>query len=150
MGAAPSPWNTLYLMCHIALLLLKFIAFRVLDSVVNYDQSKRVMKVDGFDRSKSWEAGNVDISISSKKIKLCSLRIIRNTMLFIFQIEMFSFSSISGDYISLQAPCQIFVNRSAWHGRPISRSLASNVQIHFIYIASNTVTSHSLRGIREK
>jgi hypothetical protein len=31
------------------------------------------------------------------------------------------------DYMSFQAPRQIFVDRSAWLGRPISRSVASDV-----------------------
>jgi hypothetical protein len=84
-------------------MLLIFITFCVLNSIVNYNQSKRVMKVDGINGSKFWQGRNVDISISSKKIKLCSLGIIRNTMLFRFQIEMFSSSLISRDYISLQA-----------------------------------------------
>jgi hypothetical protein len=37
---------------------------------MNYDQSRRVIKVDGFDRSKFWEGRNVNISFSSKKIKI--------------------------------------------------------------------------------
>jgi hypothetical protein len=45
-----------------------------------------------------------------------------------------SFSSISRNYVSLQAPCQIFVNWSAWLESLISRSLASDVQIHCIYL----------------
>jgi hypothetical protein len=53
-------------------------------------------------------------------------------MLFIFQIEMFSFSSISGDVISLQALCQIFVDRPAWLESSIPRPLASDIHIHFI------------------
>jgi hypothetical protein len=37
---------------------------------MSYDQSTRAIKGDGFDRSKFWEGRNVDISISSKKIKI--------------------------------------------------------------------------------
>jgi hypothetical protein len=66
------------------------------------------------------------------------MRIIRNTMLFIFQIEMLSFSFISRDYISLQAPCQIFVDPPAWLESSIPSSLASDVQIHFIYLMCHT------------
>jgi hypothetical protein len=66
------------------------------------------------------------------------MRIICNTMLFIFEIEIFLFSVISRDHIALQAPCQIFVDRPAWLESPISRSLAYDVQIHFIYLTSHT------------
>jgi hypothetical protein len=59
-------------------------------------------------------------------------------MLFIFETEIVSFSSISRHYTSLQASCQIFVDRPALLGRPISRSLASDVQIHFIYPMCHT------------
>jgi hypothetical protein len=55
-------------------------------------------------------------------------------MLFIFQIEIVSFSSISRDHIYLQAPCQIFVNWSVPFESSISRSLASDIQIHLIYL----------------
>jgi hypothetical protein len=58
------------LICHTALLLLIFIPFRDLDRIMSYDQSKRVIKVDTFDRSKFWEGRNVNIAISSKKIKI--------------------------------------------------------------------------------
>jgi hypothetical protein len=128
----------IYLMCHTALLLLIFITFCVLNNIVSYDQSKRVIKVDEFDHSRFWEGRNVDILIFSKKIKLCSQDIIRSTTLFIFQIEMFLFASISKDYISLQTPRQIFVNRPAWLGLLISHSLASDVQIHFIGMMCHT------------
>jgi hypothetical protein len=51
---------------------------------------------------------------------------------------MFLFSSISRDYISLQAPCQIFVDQSAWLESSILHSLGFDVQIHFIYLTSQT------------
>jgi hypothetical protein len=70
--------------------------------------------------------------------QLCSLGIIRNTLWFIFQIEMFSFSSISRDYISLQEPSQIFVDRPAWLESPISHSVNSDVEIYFIYLMFHT------------
>jgi hypothetical protein len=81
--------------------------------------------------------GKVEMSISRflrRKSKPCSVGIIHNTMLFIFKIEVFSFSSISRDYISSQAPCQIFIDWSGWLGRPISRSLVSDIQIHLRYL----------------
>jgi hypothetical protein len=59
-------------------------------------------------------------------------------MLFIFQMEILLFSSIYRDYMSLQAPCLIFVNRSGWLELSLPRSLASDVQIHFIYLTSHT------------
>jgi hypothetical protein len=48
-----------------------------------------------------------------------------------------SFSSISRDHISLQATCQIVVDRSAWLGQPICCSLVSDVQIHFVCLMSH-------------
>jgi hypothetical protein len=69
-----------------------------------------------------------------RKSRLCSLGIIRNTVLFIFPIEMFSFSSISRDYMPLQVPCHMVVDWSAWFESSIPRSLESDVQIHFIYL----------------
>jgi hypothetical protein len=56
-------------MFHTALLFLIFMPFRVLDSIRSHGRSKRVMEVGGFDRSKSWGSQDVDILISSKKIK---------------------------------------------------------------------------------
>jgi hypothetical protein len=53
--------------------------------------------------------------------------------------KMCSFSSISKDYMSLQASCQIFVDRPASLGSSISRSLASDVQIHFVSLIFHTV-----------
>jgi hypothetical protein len=97
----------LSLTSHIALSLLIFITFCVLNRIMSYDQSKSTdLIVQNFEK--------VEMSISRflrRKSKLCSLEIICNTMLFIFEIEIVLFSSISRDYISLQAPCQIFVDR---------------------------------------
>jgi hypothetical protein len=45
---------------------------------------------------------------------------------------MFSFSSISRDDISLQAPCQILVDGAAWFESSISYAVNSDVAIHFI------------------
>jgi hypothetical protein len=85
-----------------------------------------------------------------RKSKLCSLWIIYNTVLFIFEIEMFLFSSIPRDYISLQAPCQIFVSRAAWLESLIPRSFASDVQIHFIRLNRISCSSfrHRLKGFQ--
>jgi hypothetical protein len=60
----------IYLTCHISLTLLIFITFCALDNVVTYRRSKRVIKVGAFDRSNFGQWGNVDILISSKKIKI--------------------------------------------------------------------------------
>jgi hypothetical protein len=84
--------------------------------------------------------GKVEMSISRfLRRKLCFMGIIRNTMLFIFQMEMFSLFSISRDYISLQAPCEIFVDRAAWLESPVSHSVNSDVQIHAISLMFHTV-----------
>jgi hypothetical protein len=60
--------DSVYLTCHTVHLLLTVIAFRVLDSITSYGQSKRVIKFDEFDQSKSWESKNNDAAISLKKI----------------------------------------------------------------------------------
>jgi NAD kinase len=57
-------------MYHTELLLLIFIAFRVPDRVVNCGQSKRVIQIDEFERLNCWEGRDIDISISSKKVKI--------------------------------------------------------------------------------
>jgi hypothetical protein len=49
---------------------------------------------------------------------------------------MFSISFICKEYISLQAPCQIFIGRSGRLGWPVPCSLISDIQIHFIHLAS--------------
>jgi hypothetical protein len=86
-----------------------------------------------------------------RKSKLYSILIIRNTMLLIFEISMFSFSSKFRDHISLQAPTQIFVNRSTWLESPISYRVNSIVQTHFISLTSQSIflpfTFISLRKI---
>jgi hypothetical protein len=81
---------------------------------------------------------NFSCSLMKSKIKLCSLGIIRSPMLFTSETETISRSSISRDYISLQALCQIFVNRPARLESSISRSLASDCHIHFIYLICHT------------
>jgi hypothetical protein len=53
---------------------------------MSYDLSKHGIKVNDFDRLNFWEGRDVDVSISSKKIKFMLLEIIRNNLLFIFQI----------------------------------------------------------------
>jgi hypothetical protein len=60
----------IYLMCYTALFPLVFIAFCILDSTVSYGRSKRAITVDWFVRLNFWEGRNVDISISSKIIKI--------------------------------------------------------------------------------
>jgi hypothetical protein len=44
--------NSTYLTCHIVLLLLTSINFRVLDSIMSYGRSKGVIKSNEFDHSK--------------------------------------------------------------------------------------------------
>jgi hypothetical protein len=46
---------------------------------------------------------------------------------------------MSNDYVSLQAPCKIFVDRSVWFGQLITRSLAYDFHSDFIYQAEYTV-----------
>jgi hypothetical protein len=52
--------KSIHAMCHTSLLLLTSIAFRLLDSVMSYDRSKLVNKVDEFDYSKFCEDRNLD------------------------------------------------------------------------------------------
>jgi hypothetical protein len=72
------------------------------------------------------------------KIKLCSLGIICNTMLFVWEREMFLLSSISRDCTSVQGPCQVFVDRSVRFESSITHFLASDIQIHFIHLMCHT------------
>jgi hypothetical protein len=51
---------------------------------------------------------------------------------------MFSFSSISRDYIFVQALCRIFADRLARIESPISFSVNPVVQLHFIYLMSQS------------
>jgi hypothetical protein len=60
--------DSIYLMRHLALLLLNSIAFPVLDSIMSYGRSKRVIDVDEFERPIFLDSRNVEISISSRKI----------------------------------------------------------------------------------
>jgi hypothetical protein len=53
------------------------------------------------------------------------------------QNQIFYHSFILKDYISLQAPCQIFVDRSAPFRQPISHSQCSDIHIHLIYPTHN-------------
>jgi hypothetical protein len=116
----------IYLTFQTTVFVLIFITVCVLNSIVNYGRSERVIKVGGFDLFHFLEGRNVDISIFSKKIKWYSLGIIHNITLFRFQ-KMFSLPCTSRDYISLQAPCQIVFNWSVRFESSISRSLASDV-----------------------
>jgi hypothetical protein len=52
--------------------------------------------------------------------------------------ERSSISSISRDYISLQAPCQIFINEFIWLEASISRSVDYNARSHSIYMTCRT------------
>jgi hypothetical protein len=75
---------------------------------VSSGRSKRVIEVDGFDRSKFWEDRDVDISISSMKIKIIlpgnhsqrPVVYIRNINVFIFFHiqELPSFTNTLSDF----------------------------------------------------
>jgi hypothetical protein len=106
----------------------------------NYSKEKLFLQQD-FDASGRRGHLTLDCQIYPVlwwKSKLCSLGIIRNTVLFIFQIEMFSFSSRSRDYISFRVPCQILTDRPACIESSVPCSLVSDVQIHFIYRMCHT------------
>jgi hypothetical protein len=114
-------------------------ASRVLHSIVSYGPSKRVIKADGFGRSKPWEGRDVDISISSKKIKIMlSGNYSQHQIVYIRNLNIL-FSSMSGDYISLQAPGQIFVHHLARLGWPISGSLVSDGCGDLIHLTCHNV-----------
>jgi hypothetical protein len=92
----------LYLTFHTALLLLLFIfiTFRALDSIMSYGRSKHVIKVNDFDRSNFWEGWDVDISISSKKIKIVlSGNYSKYPVVYIPNINVFVFFHIQGLHI---------------------------------------------------
>jgi hypothetical protein len=90
----------IYLMCHTALLLLIFMSFRVLNSILRDGRSKRVMKFDGFDHSKFWEGKDVDISTSLKKTKIMfSGTYSKHHVVYIPNINVFVFFYIQGLYI---------------------------------------------------
>jgi hypothetical protein len=59
-----------YPRCHAALLSAIFAALRILDSIMSYGHFKYVIELDEFECSKFGENGNVNISISSMKIKI--------------------------------------------------------------------------------
>jgi hypothetical protein len=105
-----------HLMSHGALLPLIFTAFRLLDSIMSYGRSRSVIKFDKFDQSKLWESKNVEISISSKKITVLLPGNCLQQRVVSFLKQTFSVPFMSMDYISLQAPCQIFVDRSLRFG----------------------------------
>jgi hypothetical protein len=52
---------------------------------------------------------------------------------------MFLIFPMSRDYISLQAPCQVCIDRLTRLEPPISRSLVSDFQTHLILLRSHTV-----------
>jgi hypothetical protein len=52
--------------------------------------------------------------------------------------QSFSISFISNDCISLQASCQIFADRSAPFGQPISHSLGHAIHIYLISLTYHT------------
>jgi hypothetical protein len=91
----------LYLMSHTALLWFIFIDFRVLDSIMSYGRSKHVFKVNDFDRSIFWKGRDVNISISSKKIKIMLHgNYSKHFVVYILNINVFVFFHIQGLHTS--------------------------------------------------
>jgi hypothetical protein len=91
----------IYLTSHTALLLFIFIAFRVLDSIMSYGQSKHVIKVNGFNRSNFWESRDINIAASSKKIKIMLHgNYSKYLVAYIPNINVFVFFHIQGLHIS--------------------------------------------------
>jgi hypothetical protein len=62
--------NVIYLTYNISFLLVTLWWFDGLHIVTSYDHSKIMIELNEFDRSKTWENSNVNISISSMKIKI--------------------------------------------------------------------------------
>jgi hypothetical protein len=81
----------MYLGCHTSLLPFIFMVFRIVVIQLNYGRPKYVIKLSEFDHSQFWESRNVNRSISSTKLQLCSLSIICNTMSFIAKFTYFCF-----------------------------------------------------------
>jgi hypothetical protein len=75
------------------MLALIFIGFRFLDNIISYVRSKCVIEMNVFERHDFWESRNVEISISSVKLKLYSLGIICNALLFVLKFIYFWFLS---------------------------------------------------------
>jgi hypothetical protein len=129
----------IYLTSHTALLWFIFITFRVLDSIMTYGRSKHMMKVDEFDRSNFWEGRDINISIFSKKIQLCSMELFETPCCLYSKSKCFRFLPYSEGYISLQAPFQIVVRHLARVGWPVSRSLVFDVCADWIHLTCHNV-----------
>jgi hypothetical protein len=102
-------------------------------------RSKCMIDRNEFDCSKFWETRNVNISISAMTITVVlSMNCLKNHVVYI-QKEIFAITFISMDYISLQAGCQIFVDRSAGFGQLVTCFLVHYFHSDFIYRASHIV-----------
>jgi hypothetical protein len=78
---------------------------------MSYGRSKPVMKFDGFGRSTIWEGRNVDISISSKKIKIMLHgNYLKHLVVSIPNIKIFVFFHIQGLDISARTLSQQITN----------------------------------------
>jgi hypothetical protein len=121
-------------MCHSALLLLSSIAFRILNSIMTCGWYKSVTELNEFERPNFWDSRNLNISISSRKIAAILLGNCLQQHLVYIERQVFSISFISRDYISLQAPCQIFAEPSARLGSLISHSIDIDDPIHWTYL----------------
>jgi hypothetical protein len=112
---------------------LIFPAFRFLDSITSYGHSKGVIELGEFKCPHFSESRNVNISISYKQVAVTLPGNHLQPLLIRFEIERFSISFMSEEYISLQAPYSIFVDRSARFGQLITRFLAHAFHNDFIY-----------------
>jgi hypothetical protein len=104
------------------------------EQCVSYGRSKRVIKIDGSDRSNFWEGRDVEISISSKKIMIMlSENYSKRLAVYIRNRNVFVFFYIHGLSV-FASTCQIFVRHLAQVGWPISRSLVSDVCADLIHL----------------
>jgi hypothetical protein len=129
-----------YPRCHAALLSVIFAALGILDSIMSYGHFKYVIELDEFARSKFGESGNVNISISSMKIKIILLADYLEHHIVCIQKQIFLIYFISKDCISLQVLPQIVIDQLAWLGSPISRSISSDVHSHFICLTCHAAS----------
>jgi hypothetical protein len=85
-----------------------FKSLHSLITIMRYDHSNFVTELNEFERSKIRESRNVNISICSMKIKIMLPGNYLKREIVCIWNEIVYHSFILKDYISLQAPCQIF------------------------------------------
>jgi hypothetical protein len=94
---------------------------------MGYARSKHVIKVNDFDHLNFWEGKDVDVSISSKKIKIILHgNYSKHLVVYIPNINVFVFFYIQGLHISASTLSD-FVRHLAPVRWPVSRSLVSDV-----------------------